>query len=477
MATSDTTSRRATSAADREQMGFLFTEERAREEVQAARHIYAVGELVGQVRARIERDFASVWVEGEISNLRIAPSGHIYFTLKDGESQLPVVLFKRQASLLRFRPEDGLHALVRGKVTVYEQRGQMQLVAETLEPIGAGSLQLAFEQLRDRLAAEGLFADERKKQLPAFPRCVGVVTSPGGAVIQDFVNIAARRHAALDILLYPALVQGASAAAEIAAGIQYFNRARSVDVIVIARGGGSMEDLACFNSEQLARVIASSMLPVVSAVGHETDFTIADFVADLRAPTPSAAAELITAAQHRVEERVEELHHRLVRACRYQLMMASERFSRVSIATATARLRDLLARRQQRLDELQFRMESAFSRQREQCSAKVQQLTSALLRHDPSHKLRVQQELVRALESRLMRSMTSRLETSRSHQQHVAARLQGLSPLAVLGRGYAVVFSEDGKLLQDAATTRPGEQLTTRVAKGSFTSTVVESKL
>ena len=458
-------------------MGFFFPEAKAREEVQAARHIYAVGELVGQVRARIEREFASVWVEGEISNLRIAPSGHIYFTLKDGESQLPVVLFKRQASLLRFRPDDGLHALVRGKVTVYEQRGQLQMVAETMEPIGAGSLQLAFEQLRDRLAAEGLFAEERKRPLPAFPRCVGIVTSPTGAVIQDFLSIAARRHAALEILLFPALVQGDAAAAEIAAGIQFFNKACIVDVIVIARGGGSMEDLACFNNEHLARAIVSSALPVVSAVGHETDFTIADFVADLRAPTPSAAAELITAAQHRVEERVEELHHRLLRACRYQLMMASERLSRVSIGTASAKLRDALGRRQQRVDELQFRLESAWSRNRESAAVKLQRLTAGLLRHDPSHKLRAQKELVHALEQRLARGMLSKLEQGRTRQQNFAARLQGLSPLAVLGRGYAVVFSESGVLLQDAAQTQPGDRLVTRLAKGFVTSTVINKNL
>ncbi len=440
------------------------------------RHIYAVGELVSQVRSRVEREFASVWVEGELSNLRIAPSGHIYFTLKDGESQLPVVLFKRQASLLRFRPEDGLHALVRGKITIYEQRGQLQLVAETMEPIGAGSLQLAFEQLRDRLSLEGLFAEERKKPLPAFPRCVGIVTSPGGAVIQDFLNIAARRHAALDILVYPALVQGESAAAEVASGIVYFNRTRAVDLIVIARGGGSMEDLACFNSEPLARVIAASLLPVVSAIGHETDFTIADFVADLRAPTPSAAAELITAAQHRVEERVDDLHHRLLRACRYQLMMASEQLSRVSIAAAASRLLGRLGRRQQRADELQFRLESAFARQQTIGSVRLQALTGRLLRQDPSHKLLAQQELVRALEVRLGRAVCSQIDKQQSRRQSLEGRLKGLSPLAVLGRGYALVFDQGGTLIQDASTTRPGEVLTTRLCKGSVTSTVIDKR-
>ena len=450
------------------QTGFSFPDpdEAPRQEAAATRHTYAVAELVTQVRTRIERDFANVWVEGEVSNLRNAPSGHIYFTLKDGEAQLPVVLFKRQASLLRFRPEDGTHIVVRGKVTVYEQRGQLQMIAETMEKVGVGSLQQAFEELRDRLKAEGLFEAERKRPLPAFPRCVGIITSPGGAVIQDFVNIAARRHAALDILLYPASVQGNSAAGEISLGILYFNRQRNVDVIVIARGGGSMEDLACFNNEALARVIAGSTLPVVSAVGHETDFTIADFAADLRAPTPSAAAELITAAQHRVEERVEELHHRLARACRYHLMMASERLSRVSIAAATARLRDLLGRKQQRVDELQFRMEQARSQQQRSCETTLQAMTARLMRHDPSHKLRAQKESMLALELRLLRATRVQMDTLTSRQRSLEGRLHSLSPLGVLARGYAVVFDEHGSVVMDALSTTPGETLTTRLTRG-----------
>src|ERR1700755_1884230 len=237
------------------QLGFVFEAPKTE-----TRRIWKVAELVGEVRGHIEREYADLWVEGEISNLRPAPSGHLYFTLKDGDARLPAVLFRRQASLLRFRPEDGLHVLVRGKVSVYEQRGQMQIVAEFMEPVGAGSLQIAFEQLKTRLRQEGLFDEERKMPLPAFPRCVGIVTSPTGAVIRDFLNVAGRRHASLDILLFPAVVQGEAAAAEIAAGIGYFNQTRSVDVIVIARGGGSLEDLAAFNSEFLARTIAKSAL-------------------------------------------------------------------------------------------------------------------------------------------------------------------------------------------------------------------------
>ena len=240
--------------------------------------------LVAQARELVERQFGDIWVEGEISNYRPAPSGHVYFTLKDAEAQLPIVLFRRQAMLLRFRPEDGLHVLVRGSVSVYEQRGQMQFVAETMEPVGAGSLQLAFEQLKERLRAEGLFDTERKKPLPMFPRTVGIITSPTGAVIRDFLNIVSRRHSGLNVLLSPVSVQGESAPAEIEAALAELNATNLVDLIVVARGGGSLEDLAAFNSEQVARAIAASRLPVVSAVGHETDFTIADFAADLRAP-------------------------------------------------------------------------------------------------------------------------------------------------------------------------------------------------
>jgi exodeoxyribonuclease VII large subunit len=416
-----------------------------------------------------------VWVEGEVSNLRSAPSGHKYFTLKDGEAQLPVVLFKRQAQLLRTQPRDGLHVRVRGKVTVYEQRGQMQLVAETLEELGAGSLLEAFERLKAKLGAEGLFAAERKRVMPAFPRCVGIVTSPSGAVIRDFLNVAARRHAALDVLLYPALVQGNAAAAEIAAGIRYFNNAKNVDVIVIARGGGSIEDLSSFNNEMLARVIASSELPVVSAVGHETDFTIADFVADLRAPTPSAAAELITAQQHRVEERVSELSQRLLRACRYKLMMASEQFARVSIAAASARLRDGLGRRQQRLDELQFRAEAAMRRRERTASQKVQLLSARLMRHEPTHRLRADAERVQGLTQRLYRSADAMSEKRRARLQGVEARIISLSPLAVLARGYAVVFDSKGEAVRDAADVQSGDVLRSRVARGMITSKVTDT--
>jgi exodeoxyribonuclease VII large subunit len=452
------------------QLGLTFPEEPVN-----LRRVWRVGQLVGEVRNHIERQYADVWVEGEISNHRPAPSGHVYFTLKDGEAQLPVVLFRRQATLLRFRPEDGLQVLVRGRVSVYEQRGQMQLVAEFVEPVGAGSLQIAFEQLKAKLQKEGLFAAERKQPLPAFPHCIGIITSPTGAVIRDFLNVAGRRHLALHVQLYPSVVQGESAALEIAAGIAFFNRSRTVDVIVIARGGGSLEDLAPFNSELLAQAIANSQLPVVSAVGHETDFTIADFVADLRAPTPSAAAELLTEAQHKIEERLEELHRRLTHASRYQLMRAQERFARLSAPAAFARMRNALARRQQRLDELQYQLDAAWHRQSRETAQQLQKLEVRLLRQDVSHRMRVVRERLAVLNERIGRAQRERLFRFEARRANAKARLESLSPLAVLNRGYALVFDQAGALIRDAASAPDGSLINTRFAHSTLTSQVIKS--
>ena len=453
------------------QLGLVFPEAPAN-----LRRVWRVGQLVGEVRNHIEREYADVWVEGEVSNYRAAPSGHVYFTLKDGDAQLPVVLFRRQALLLRFQLEDGLQIVVRGRVSVYEQRGQMQLVAEFVEPVGAGSLQIAFEQLKARLQKEGLFDAERKQRLPAFPHCIGIITSPTGAVIRDFLNIAGRRHLALHVQLYPSAVQGETAALEIAAGIAFFNQARTVDVIVVARGGGSLEDLAPFNSELLARAIAKSELPVVSAIGHETDFTIADFVADLRAPTPSAAAELLTEAQHKVEERLQQLHRRLTQACRYQLMRAQERFGRLSAPAAFARLRNAWARRQQRVDELQYQLDAAWHRNSRKTGEILHQLESRLLRQDVSHRMRMVRERLAALDGRIGRAQQELLLRCQARQARAEGLLQSLSPLAVLNRGYALVFDEAGGLVREASATHDGALLRTRFANSTLTSRVLERK-
>jgi exodeoxyribonuclease VII large subunit len=444
------------------------------EEPRSTRHIWPVRELVAQVRDLVEQEYSDVWVEGEISNLRPAPSGHVYFTLKDSEAQLPIVLFRKQAVLLRFRPEDGLHVLVRGRVSVYEQRGQMQLVAETMEPVGAGSLQLAFEQLKERLKSEGLFEAARKRPLPAFPRAVGIVTSPTGAVIRDFLNIVNRRHAGLSIFLYPATVQGESAPAEIEAAIESLNGAGIVDLIVLARGGGSLEDLAAFNSERVARAIASSALPVVSAVGHETDFTIADFVADLRAPTPSAAAELITEAQHKLAEHLADKLHRLERAARFQLLKAYQRLNHVSTTRAETRISTLLHRSAQRLDELSFRLEGVLATQVQLGRNHVADLAASVLRHDPRQQVAHARQHLNDFRARLERDIERQIQIASSSLGSMDARLHSLSPLAVLDRGYALVIAADGVVVRSAAQLSAGDAVTTRISDGSFTSRVTK---
>jgi exodeoxyribonuclease VII large subunit len=438
------------------------------------RRIWKVADLVTEVRVHVERAYGDLWVEGEISNLRAAPSGHVYFTLKDNEAQLPAVLFRRQASLLRFRPADGLHVLLRGKVSVFEQRGQMQLVAEFLEPVGAGSLQIAFEQLKARLAERGLFDPARRKPLPAFPRCVGIVTSPTGAVIRDFLTIVGRRHAGLHILLYPAVVQGDAAEAEVAAGIAYFNRTREVDVIVIARGGGSLEDLAPFNTEFLAEAIAASALPVISAIGHETDFTIADFVADLRAPTPSAAAELVTAALHNVAERVGELDRRLVRAARFRLMQASQSLARVRVDSILLRERDQLRRRQQRVDDLALRAESLWRLGQRRRSAALHEVSARLARQDVAARVGLARERYAAFDLRLLRAARLRVRTQIDRHAGLARQLHALSPLAVLDRGYALVYDEAGMLIKTTMNIAEGQSIAIRLAHGRIRGRVSE---
>jgi exodeoxyribonuclease VII large subunit len=437
-----------------------------------SRRIWPVRELVEQVRELVEQEYADVWVEGEISNCRPAPSGHIYFTLKDAEAQMPVVLFRRQALLLRFKPEDGQHVLVRGRVSVYAQRGQLQLVGETIEPVGAGSLQLAFEQLRERLKAEGLFDTERKKPLPAFPRTVGIVTSPTGAVIRDFLNVVGRRHSGLNVLLFPVSVQGEQAATEIEAALAALNGADLVDVIVLARGGGSLEDMSAFNSEQVARAIAESRLPVVSAVGHETDFTIADFVADLRAPTPSAAAELITEAQHRIAERVADQAARLERAARFRVLQVRQMLDGVEAGRAEWRVTTMLHRLDQRLDELAFSMEACVSECLRERQRGVAELTAAVLHHDPRQFLGRVRERMNTARTRVERSVERTLQRARARMSALDAQLNALSPLAVLERGYALVLTEDGVVIRSALQVAKGDLVTTRLSDGEFASRV-----
>lgn len=442
-----------------------------------ARRIYAVRELVTSVRAHLEKGFPDVWVEGEISNYRPAESGHLYFTLKDGDAQLRIVMFRAQARLLRFKPQNGMQVIVRGRITMYEPRGEMQLLAEFMEPMGVGALQVAFEQLKARLAAEGLFAAERKKPLPALPHRIGVVTSPRGAVIRDILNVLRRRHHSLNVLIYPAQVQGESAAAEVSAGILFFNQQAAdsnlaVDVIILARGGGSIEDLAAFNDESLARVVAASRIPTVSAIGHETDFTICDFVADLRAPTPSAAAEIVIRSKQEIEETVAALRERLRRAIQYKILYERQSLTALEKNRVFARMEDAIARRQQRVDDLRFRLESLMRSRLTDASQRLNLGVSRLRQRDLRQQLRTRERELRSRLEALSAATHQYLMRRRSRLEQASAKLAALSPLAILKRGYSLVFDANGQLVKDVAQLAPGDQIQARLARGEVSARV-----
>jgi len=450
-----------------DQLGFNF---RAQE-----RRIWTVRDLIASVRTRLEREYTDVWIEGEISNFRAHGSGHLYFTLKDGSAQIRVVMFRSSAKLLRFRPEEGMQVIARGRVTVYEERGELQVSAEYLEPKGAGALQIAFEQLKAKLQAEGLFEESRKKAVPALPRRIGIVTSPQAAALRDILNILHRRHHTVSVLIFPAQVQGLEAPIEVSAGIRYFNKARNVEVIIVARGGGSVEDLAAFNHEGLARTVASSEIPVISAVGHETDFTILDFVADLRAPTPSAAAELVIRSRQEIEEQSEGLRERLARAMRYRLLMARQSVTEMAQHGAFARMMDALGRRQQRVDELLYRMETAERRVIEQQRRRWETAAGAIRHYDVRRRLAAMREQLESRTAALGASFRTLLMRRRGRLEQLAGELGALSPVAILERGYALVFDSAGNLVKDSEQVQAGEEIRARVARGEIKAVIKKS--
>ena len=454
-----------------DQLGFHF---RAPE-----RQIWTVRALVSAVRGLVERQYSDCWVEGEISNFRNPDSGHLYFTLKEQDAQIRVVMFRSSARLLRFRPENGLHVTVRGRVTIYEDRGELQISAEFMEPQGAGALQLAFEQLKARLQAEGLFDAERKKPIPPLPRRIGIITSPQGAALRDILNILARRHRSANILIYPAQVQGDSAAAEVTAGLRHFQgdarRVSPVDVIIIARGGGSAEDLAAFNHEGLARAVAASKVPVISAIGHETDFTIVDFVADLRAPTPSAAAELVIRSRQEIEAHAEEIDRRLERAIRYRLLMARQGLTELAKHGAFGGMMDAVRRAQQRLDERGYRLEKAERQILERNHRRLETASAAVRHYDARRRLAAIRQQLESSVTSLIGAARAHLLADRATLDRRTASLEALSPLAILNRGYALVFDADGQLVKDAAQFNPGDEMSARLARGRVRAQVVSS--
>ena len=451
-----------------DQLGFSFRP--------PERRVWTVRDLVAAVRTHIEREYSDIWIEGEISNFRAHESGHLYFTLKDGNAQIRMVMFRSQARLMRFRPEDGMQAVARGRVTIYEGRGELQVAVEYLEPKGAGALQIAFEQLKAKLEAEGLFAAERKKAIPRLPQRIGIVSSPQAAALRDIVQILRRRHDAANVVIYPAQVQGEAAAMEVTAGIRYFNRAKLVDVIIVARGGGSAEDLSAFNHEGLARAVAGSAIPVISAVGHETDVTIIDFVADLRAATPSAAAEMVIRSRQEIEEQTEGLHQRLARAMRYRLLMGRQRLTELAQHGAFARMMDAINRRQQKLDEAVYSLERA-ERQILERQRRRWEIAAAAVRHYDAR--RVLGGLKKELEARraaIAATMRALLLGERGRLEQLSAELQALSPVAILERGYALVFDQAGRVLRDATAVRPEEEISARLARGRIVAIVKKSE-
>jgi exodeoxyribonuclease VII large subunit len=431
------------------------------------RHILTVSELTQEIKDILEDKFSDIWVEGEISNFRVPPSGHIYFTLKDDFSQIRAVLFKMQARNLRFLPEDGLRVICRGRVSLYEKRGDYQLILESIEPKGIGVLQLAFLQLKERLEKEGLFDPALKKPIPMIPKKIGIVTSPTGAVIQDMLHILERRFENLHILLYPVQVQGEGASSEIAEGIKYFNKFTDVDVIIVGRGGGSLEDLWAFNEEGVARAIYHSKVPIISAVGHETDYTIADFVADLRAPTPSAAAELVVRDKREVKNTLHYLEGRL----EYQMVQILKDYR-----TDLSHLRKIFKEPGKKIEEYFLRVDDLVNRLRllfswtlKRRGEKGLHLSESLLLRNPIQRVKNLRLFISEAKKRIGQNIKYSIEIQRQRIGGLIGKLDSLSPLSILQRGYSITRKYPSlQILRDASTVKEGDKVEVKLFQGTL---------
>jgi len=438
-----------------------------------ARTVYTVSELTAAVARSLEKEFFQVWLEGEISNARPAASGHLYFTIKDDAAQIKAVMFRGNLRLLRFKPADGQHVIARGQLEVYEARGEMQIVCQHLEPRGLGALQLAFEQLKRRLEAEGLFAAARKRPLPLLPRTVGIVTSLEGAAVRDIVRVVTNRHAGLRLLIRPCRVQGEGAGDEVARAIRDVSRHPGVDVVIVARGGGSLEDLWAFNEEAVARAIAASPVPVVSGVGHEIDTTIADFAADVRAATPSNAAEIVVARRDELARRIAHLDHRARAAVRQRVAGGRAAVHALGTRRGLLTIQTRVSNRERRVGELSARLRRALARRHQSARQQLGALAERLAAVDQRRRLaRLRARLAEA-KGRLAPATRARHHRAALAFGSLAGRLDALSPLAVLGRGYAVCFAEDGRtVLRDATATRDGDTVHVRLEHGRLACTV-----
>jgi exodeoxyribonuclease VII large subunit len=439
------------------------------------RQIYTVGELNAAIRSVLDTEFQNIWVAGEISGVKLAASGHYYFTLKDQSSQLRCVCFRGTARYLRFKPQDGVAVLARGRIDVYEARGEYQLLVETLEPQGHGALQLAFEQLKKKLAEEGLFDASRQRPLPKLPGRIGIVTSGKGAVIRDMLQILERRFPGLHIRIYPALVQGEGSIEEVTGGIDWFSKSQWPEVVVVARGGGSLEDLWTFNEEAVARAIARCAVPVISAIGHETDVTIADFVADLRAPTPSAAAELVICPRGQLLDQVGEAARKLEQAVRYRLTDADRRLHQQGIDRATSLLHRTIGRHQQKVDEHDYRLRDRIRAGILQHHRRFQELDSRLRKMDLRLRFAGMRRRLELAEAAAPQRIHLRLARERGRLDSLGAQLSHLSPLEILDRGYAIVQDDKGRIVKEAEAAPVDSSLDVRLARGRLRAQVTES--
>jgi exodeoxyribonuclease VII large subunit len=485
------------------------------------RRVWSVSEITSRICGLLESEFSDVWLEGEVSNYIASQPGHLYFTLKDARAQIRCICFRDSARRLKFRPEPGMHMLVRGALGVFEPRGEYQLQVSYIEPVGHGALQAAFEQLKGRLAAEGLFDEARKKAIPVLPRRIGLVTSPTGAAVSDILRVLARRFPNVSLLIFPVRVQGEGAAAEIVTAIRYFNRVRGVDVIILARGGGSIEDLWPFNEEIVARAIAAGEIPLITGIGHETDFTIADFAGDLRAPTPSAAAEIVVRQRNEFESHIRRQEQQIQERMRYRIAILERRLHELRGRKAFRRPLEILRGGEQRLDVLQSEMVEGFRVRLRLSQRRLRTAQTQLLRFDLRQRVGVLRArilaLMGAIAAALERSAARRrkalgklqlrlaamdlrarlgrhrrrLESAANALQSVAARklvarrrqfealeirLQERSPFGLLERGYAIAYDSAGRVLRSPDQVSAGDEIAVQLARGQVDASVLRKK-
>jgi exodeoxyribonuclease VII large subunit len=443
--------------------------------LQPERRVFTVSDLTARIRDLLAKNFTDLTVQGEISNCRAAASGHYYFTLKDDRAQIRCVFFKQQQRGMKFKPEDGLQVTVRGSISVYGARGEYQIYVESLEPVGRGALQLAFEQLKKRLQEEGLFEAGRKKPLPLLPSRIGLVTSPSGAAVRDVVRILTRRFPNVHLTLYPVRVQGVEAVAEIVEALKYFSKTRTADVVLLVRGGGSLEDLWCFNEEQVARAIVASAVPVISGVGHETDFTIADFVADVRASTPSAAAELVVQTRREFDKHVFDLEESLVSLIRYRLAVSARRVHELASRRGFRRPLDILRQTRQRADDLTSRLALGLKARLTTSHRRFNVAHVRIVSFDFRKKMAALGLRLQKYEHNLGVRMERAIRLKRERWERLALQLQERSPLKVLERGYAIATDAAGNVLRDTDQVATGDEVNIQLHQGRL-STEVKGK-